>query len=91
MLDTKRVKRRIAKIEGDVRKTDQDHFGAWFSLGWRVALEWSAAVLVGYGMGRFLDWWLDIDPWALITFLLLGNIAGLLNIYRTYRSDVKTF
>lgn len=91
MLDTKKVKQRLAKLEGQSRKPDQSHFGAWFSLGWRVALEWSAAMLVGYGLGTFLDWWLDIGPWALIVFLLLGNIAGLLNIYRTYRFDIKTF
>ena len=91
MLDTRKVKQRLAKLEGQPRKPDQSHLGAWFSLGWRVALEWVVAVLIGYGLGTFLDWWLGTDPWALIVFLLLGSIAGLLNIYRTYRFDVKTF
>ena len=93
MIEIKSVKRKIIKLEenGHPAKRHDTHWGAWFSLGWRVALEWLVAVLVGYGVGTFLDEWLHSDPWGLIVFLLFGNIAGLLNIYRTYRNDVKTF
>ena len=92
MPDLKKIKRRIAKLEDKPNfSRHQTHWGAWFSLGWRVALEWTVAVLVGYGIGTLLDHWLGLEPWGLIVFLLLGNIAGLLNIYRTYRNDIKTF
>ena len=92
MTDKKDVKKRIEALEGRYTSNDkQKPWGAWFSLGWRIAFEWAAAVLVGYGIGHSLDLWLSTSPWCLIVFLLLGNVAGLLNIYRTFRHNTKTF
>lgn len=90
MENLKSVKRRIAALEDKKQPSNTEHQSApesrWnelFALGWRVALEWTVAVLVGYGVGYFVDKLCNTDPWGLIVFLLLGNIAGLLNIYRT--------
>ena len=48
----------------------------------RISTELIVAVGVGGGLGFFLDDLLGTKPWLLIVFLLLGNAAGLWNIYR---------
>jgi ATP synthase protein I len=48
----------------------------------RIALEMVSAVLVGGGIGWYLDRWLDTKPWCLLAFLVLGGAAGILNAYR---------
>lgn len=50
--------------------------------GMRIATELVAAVAVGVGIGLLLDSWLGTKPWMLIVFILLGSIAGMLNVYR---------
>ena len=48
----------------------------------RISTELIVAVTVGGGIGMLLDNWLETKPWFLIVFLLLGNAAGLWNIFR---------
>jgi ATP synthase protein I len=48
----------------------------------RMSTEMVAAVIVGFGIGFFLDRWLGTTPWGLIVFLLLGFVAGILNVMR---------
>jgi ATP synthase protein I len=56
----------------------------------RIGTELVAAVIVGGGIGFLLDSWLGTKPWFLIGFLLLGNAAGLWNIYRISNSQGYT-
>jgi len=87
-----KVKRRIVDFERRHEdKGGESPWGAWFSLGWRIALEWGAAVLIGYGVGTVVDRFCGIQPFGVVIFLLLGNIAGLLNIYRILKSEIRTF
>jgi len=51
--------------------------------GLRIAVELSAAVIVGAGIGIVLDRWLGTSPWLLIAFFIVGCAAGFLNVYRT--------
>ncbi len=51
--------------------------------GLRIAVELTAAVGVGTGIGIVLDRWLGTQPWLLIVFFILGCMAGFLNVYRT--------
>ena len=48
----------------------------------RIGTELIVAVAVGGGIGFLIDTWLETKPWFLIGFILLGNIAGLWNIFR---------
>lgn len=41
-----------------------------------------AGVLVGAAIGWALDRVLGISPWGLIVFLLLGFVAGVVNVVR---------
>jgi len=52
------------------------------ALGLRLSSELVAGVLVGAVIGFLLDRWLGISPWGLIVFVLLGFVAGVLNVMR---------
>jgi ATP synthase protein I len=56
--------------------------GAAQSVGFRIAAELVASVLVGAGLGYLLDQWLDTKPLFLVAMVLLGFAAALMNIYR---------
>jgi ATP synthase protein I len=48
----------------------------------RLGAEFVAGVLVGAGLGWLIDLWLGTSPWGLVVFLLLGFVAGVLNVLR---------
>ena len=48
----------------------------------RVSAELVSALIVGAGIGWFLDQWLDTQPFLMIVFFLLGSAAGILNVFR---------
>ena len=56
----------------------------FLSTSWRVALEWGAGVGVGFLLGSGCDSCFDTQPWGEVGGLFLGNIAGLLNVYRSH-------
>ena len=53
-----------------------------YSVAVRIGTELVAALIVGVGIGFFLDNWLDTKPWFLVVFFFLGAVAGVLNVYR---------
>ena len=48
----------------------------------RVATELLAGLLIGAGIGWTIDKWLNLSPWFIILFFLLGGAAGILNLWR---------
>ncbi len=50
--------------------------------GFRLSIELVAGVLLGAGIGWLIDLGLGISPWGMIVFLLLGFVAGVLNVMR---------
>jgi ATP synthase protein I len=54
-----------------------------YARGFRLSSELVAGVLVGAGIGWLIDRGLGISPWGLIVFLLLGFVAGVLNVMRS--------
>lgn len=50
--------------------------------GFRLSTELVGGVIVGAVLGWFIDRVLGISPWGLIVFLLLGFVAGVLNVMR---------
>ena len=57
--------------------------------GLRVGTEMLSGVIVGAGIGYFLDKFLDTKPCLLIVFLMLGGFAGFLNVYRFAKLNEK--
>jgi ATP synthase protein I len=49
----------------------------------RLASEFAAGIIVGAGLGWFLDYFAGTSPWGMIVFLMLGFAAGVLNILRS--------
>ena len=56
--------------------------GRAMGAGFRIATELVACVLVGAGLGWWLDKTLGTTPWLMILLLLLGAGAGLRNAWR---------
>ena len=52
------------------------------SRGLRLGSEFVAAILVGSGMGYLLDQWLGTSPWLFLAMIMLGFVAGVLNVVR---------
>jgi ATP synthase protein I len=53
-----------------------------YARGFRLSSELVAGVLAGALIGWALDRALGISPWGLIVFLLLGFVAGVVNVMR---------
>jgi len=54
-----------------------------YARGFRLSSELVGGVLVGAGIGWLIDRLLGISPWGFIVFLLLGFVAGVLNVMRS--------
>ena len=48
----------------------------------RLASEFIAAIIVGAGLGLGIDRLFGTTPWAMVTLLILGFCAGVLNVVR---------
>ena len=95
-LKAAQAKRQAEKDRGAEAKGRPADTG--IGLGFRIAVDMLAALLVGVGLGLVLDRWLNTAPLFLILFFFLGGAAGILNVYRTathqglavgYRKDDK--
>ena len=81
----------MSKIEGS-RKIRTEQSGneqdaaqakaSAMAVGLRLSSELVAGVLVGAALGWGFDRLLSTSPWGLIVFLLLGFIAGVINVMR---------
>ena len=50
--------------------------------GMRIGTEFIAAILVGAGIGYFIDLGLGTRPWGMLIMFLVGFAAGILNVTR---------
>jgi ATP synthase protein I len=81
-----RVKSERAKATG----ADDDARGRALGMGFGLAAQLVAGVIVGGAIGYLLDQWLGTRPWMLMLFLIIGFAAGMLNVVRAARSMQKT-
>jgi ATP synthase protein I len=51
-------------------------------IAFRIGTELVAGVVMGTGIGYFLDRWLHTGPWLMVVFFFLGSAAGVLSVYR---------
>ena len=67
----------------DAAGADRATTASGYARGFRLSSELVAGVVVGAGLGWLIDRGLGISPWGLIVFLLLGFVAGVLNVMRS--------
>jgi ATP synthase protein I len=56
---------------------------AGFGQALKLSSEFIAGIAVGVGIGWLIDRVAGTSPWGLIIFLLLGFVAGVLNVLRS--------
>jgi len=60
------------------RKAFFRELGKYSALGLEMAL----SVVIGLGIGYYLDRWLGTTPWLMILWIALGFAAGVRSLYR---------
>ena len=75
--------RESAKTPADDAGVDRAATASGYARGFRLSSELVGGVLVGAGLGWLIDRLLGISPWGFIVFLLLGFVAGVLNVMRS--------
>lgn len=74
----KRLGRDVKAQEITSRRPKNEGFGTAFKL----SSEFISAILVGAAIGYGIDWLAGTSPWAMILLLLLGFVAGVMNVLR---------
>lgn len=76
--------KRLDEVQG--RKAEPVKSGGTSGAGMAQAFRFATELIVGLGVGWFigrsLDGVFDTAPWLMITFLMLGFAAGMLNVIR---------
>lgn len=80
MNELEELDRRINTLKGSKEEKDEPFCHA-SNLGIHITAELLSGVLIGAGMGYFLDILFHTKPFMLIFFLLLGGTASFLNVY----------
>lgn len=75
----KRISEAQAKLDAE-RRPSRMEAAKGVGLGFRMASDFIAAVIVGAGLGWGLDELFGWSPWGLIVCLLLGFITGVKNV-----------
>jgi ATP synthase protein I len=83
MSDNARENGNRNKAHTDDSGGDRAATASGYARGFRLSSELVAGVLVGAGLGWFIDRLFGISPWGFIVFLLLGFVAGVLNVMRS--------
>ncbi|MBE0602445.1 MAG: AtpZ/AtpI family protein [Deltaproteobacteria bacterium] len=67
------------------RKAFYRELGRYSALGFEMSL----SVLIGLGIGYYLDKWLGTAPWLMILWLGFGFAAGVRSLFRAARRSEK--
>ncbi len=65
-----------------MRKDDKQQMLSALSMVGAIGLNMVATVAVGLFGGRAVDHWLGTSPWATVTGIVLGMVAGLWATYK---------
>lgn len=73
------------KSEADKKSAEASKTGtvSGVAQAFRLSSEFIAGIAAGAGIGYVLDTLAGTSPWGLIVFLLLGFVAGVLNVLRS--------
>lgn len=66
-----------------IKKQDDDaNVSSGLAQGMRLGMEFMSGTIAGFLLGWALDKHFDTTPWFLLTGIVLGFCAGILNVYR---------
>ena len=77
------LNKRIAKAQAEIDARERPNYtaaGKGMGLGFRMASDFAAAVIVGVVLGWGLDVLFGWTPWGLVSCLMLGFVAGVRNV-----------
>ena len=74
-----RIAKAQAKIDAQERPA-QMSTGKGMGLGFRMASDFAAAVIVGVVLGLGIDAIFKVSPWGVVICLMLGFVAGVRNV-----------
>ena len=80
------LNKRIARAQAEIDARERPKYmatGKGMGLGFRMASDFAAAVLVGVVLGWGLDAIFGWSPWGLLSGLMLGFVAGVRNVVAT--------
>jgi len=69
----------VGKLRDYIEKTSYMMVGVQFAL----------AVIIGLGIGYYLDSRFDTFPWLTLFWLIIGFLAGLKNVYRALKKVAR--
>lgn len=64
------------------RPDDDEMPSSGLGIGMRIGTELIIAVMMGVGIGWFVDRTFDTNPWGIMVFSILGMASGILNVIR---------
>jgi ATP synthase protein I len=84
----RRLKEQVREERGDEGPRDG---GPRSAGGWamKLSVELAAGLLVGGGIGWFLDYLMGTKPLMLILFFILGGAAGIWTVYKSSMEQMK--
>src|SRR5262245_41824766 len=77
-----RIAKAQAELDAQARPSRKSVDGPGMSLGFRMASEFVAAIIVGAILGFGIDALAHTFPWGLVVCLVLGFITGVWNMLR---------
>ena len=76
----KRIAEAQAELKAQSDRASSVERARGMGLGFRMASDFTAAVIVGAVLGWGVDYVFHISPWGLIVCLLLGFVTGVRNV-----------
>ena len=84
-----RIAKAQAELDAQAGPSKSAMTGPGMGLGFRMAADFVAAIIVGAVLGWGIDALLHSTPWGLISCLMLGFITGVWNVIRTAQASNK--
>ncbi len=96
--DRARFKKRLSELDRNIdevrdattNRTSESQRGSALGYAFRLATELVVGVCFGGFVGWWIDKWLATSPIFLLVFVMLGLVAGLVNVIRTAKQMQAT-
>ena len=84
-----RIAKAQAELDAQAGPSKSAFTGPGMGLGFRMAADFVAAIIVGALLGWGVDQIFGTTPWGLVALLMLGFVTGVWNVVRTAQKANK--